>query len=89
MTGVYCIIFHSILHMGTQKGDGGELLQNLRFQTEGKGKRLFKEEGLTERGIIGAYIVCYPECFQIQTKLESANLCWKKISIRLSILTST
>lgn len=52
--------------MGTQKGDGGELLQNLRFQTEGKGKRLFKEEGLTERGIIGAYIVCYPECFQIQ-----------------------
>ena len=75
--------------MGTQKGDGGELLQNLRFQTEGKGKRLFKEEGLTERGIIGAYTVCYPECFQIQTKLESANSCWEKISIRLSILTST
>ena len=64
--------------MGTQKGDGGELLQNLRFQTEGKGKRLFKEEGLTERGIIGEYTVCYPECFQIQTKLESANSCWKK-----------
>ena len=64
--------------MVTQKGDGEELHQNLRFQTEGDGKRLFKEEGLTERGIIGAYTVCYPECFQIQTKLESAISCWKK-----------
>lgn len=79
MTGVDCIIFpFNSSHGLTQKGDGGELLQNLRFQTEGKGKRLFKEEGLTERGIIGAYTVCYPECFQIQTKLESANSCWKK-----------
>lgn len=74
--------------MGTQKGDGEELHQNLRFQTEGDGKRLFKEEGLTEEGLLvhiqyaTLNVSRYKQSWKVPTHVG-------KISIRLSILTST
>lgn len=74
--------------MGTQKGDSGELLQNL-VPDRGGGEEAFQRRGLHRKRDYWCIYSMLPWMFPDTNKAGKCQLVLEKISIRLSILTST